>query len=620
MSAWSESPPEASRAGDAGTFEILGHAGWSVRLAWSVAPRLVAARIGFAILNGAIPAVFVYGAREIIDDLQTSSTLAEALPWIVIVPVLSFIAVLLRPFTALVSDRLADELEIETGYRILDHAARLQLPFFEDVENQDVLSRVQGKSARHMQSLIDGLAGLARNAVQLVTLLLVVLIIEPVVVLLLAVLAVPYLVYQARLSKTHYALEYNREGRRRWTNYFTGKLVDHDAVPEVKLYGLAPHLIDRFRGIMRRIRDENRSIYLRRAIGGFVFGVVGAVIIYAAVLELAQEALAGETTVGSVAAYLLAIERLAATVTDVVNLAARSIHSTLMVTNLREFFATEPSEPERATRPGGRDGGEGAIEFRSVSFRYPGSSEDAVRDVSFRVEPGEIVALVGSNGAGKSTIVKLLGGLYRPDRGTIALDGRDLADLDVAEARARMSFVLQGFNRYEATAGENIAYGEWQRLLDDPEEVRRIAERAGVSDVIERLPEGYDTHLGRMFGEVTLSGGHWQVLAMARALARDSDVLVFDEPTSNLDASREYEIFRRLRDAARDRTVILVSHRFSTVRMAERILVMEGGTLVEQGTHEELVEKNQVYARLYELHAWMYAGGEMPGSTVATNP
>jgi len=594
--------PGDTRA-DFGT--LITNAGWAVKLAWSATPNLVATRLAIAVVTGLIPAGFVFGVREVIDALRSSASLADAMPWIVIVPLLSFSAVALRPVAAFASSRLSDELQLTTSLRILEHAAGLDLVFFEDPANQDLLARTQANSARHMESLVRDLTGLLRHTIQLVTLLLVILLIEPVVVAALAVLAAPYLLYQTRLSRTHYWIEHNREGRRRWTRYFSSLLMNHASVPEVKLLDLAPHLTDRFRTLMQNIRDQNKTIYRRRAIGGLVFGLLGGIVIYAAVFYLAGEAIRGQATLGSVAAYLIAVERFAGTVTGLVNLIAHSIHSSLMVSNLTLFLSTTPSVITPAT---GRAPASirGKIEFHNVSFRYPGSEERALTDVSFAIEPGEVVALVGPNGAGKSTLVKLLGKLYEPERGEILLDSHQLVELSPTVLRPHLSFVFQQFARYEATAGENIAYGDWPRLRDDPKAIEEIAKRTGAAEFIARLPDGYDTHLGRTFGHVTLSVGQWQLLAMARAFAREAGVLVLDEPTSNLDARTEYEIFSRFHELARGRTTILISHRFSTVRMADRILVLEGGRLVEEGTHDQLIAAGGVYAGLYQLHRQLY--------------
>ncbi len=595
--------PPAEPTADIGT--LLANARWALRLAWSTTPGLVTTRLLIAVITGLVPAGFVFAIREVIDALRSSAVLADAMPWIVIVPLLSFVSVALRPIAAFASSRLSDELQLSTSLRILEHAARLDLAFFEDPANQDMLARTQANSARHMEALVGDLAGLLRHTIQLLTLLLVILLIEPVVVAALAVLALPYLLYQIRLSRTHYWIEHNREGRRRWTRYFSNLLMSHGSVPEVKLLDLAPHLVDRFRALMQKIRDQNRTIYRRRAMGGLLFGLLGGIVVYAAVFHLAAEALRGEATLGSVAAYLLAVERFAGTVTGLVNLIAQSIHSSLMVSNLTLFLSTTPSviAPVAERAPASI---RGQIEFRNVSFRYPSSDERALTDVSFAIEPGEVVALVGPNGAGKSTLVKLLGRLYEPEQGTILLDDHELDDLPVDHLRSQLSFVFQQFARFEATVGENIAYGDWRQLRDDPKAIEDIAERTGAAKMIARLPDGYDTHLGRSFGQTTLSAGQWQLLAMARALAREAQVLVLDEPTSNLDARTEYEIFARFRELARGRTTLLISHRFSTVGMADRILVLEGGRLVEQGTHDDLLAAPGVYARLYQLHGRLY--------------
>jgi ATP-binding cassette subfamily B protein len=337
-------------------------------------------------------------------------------------------------------------------------------------------------------------------------------------------------------------------------------------------------------------------------VAGSADAILMAIGVYMALLRVVQQSITGALTIGDVALFATAGLRLRTALEMVAASTTSLMEHVAHISNLRELLAIQPRvEPSLGLVPA-RPRGE--IEFRNVSFTYPGSEVAALVDVSFRIAPGETVALVGKNGAGKSTLLKLLARFYDPDAGCVLYDGIDLRDISLEHLYTRTAFVFQRARAFEATAAENIAYGDCSRLLTDLPQVERIARETGAHDVVERMPRGYDTVLGPLFGEYDLSAGQWQQMAIARAFARSTaTLLILDEPTASLDVMAEYELFRRFRALAAGKTTVLVSHRFSTVRMADRIVVLDDGRVIEQGTHEELIAAGRYYAGLYRLHS-----------------
>jgi ATP-binding cassette subfamily B protein len=462
------------------------------------------------------------------------------------------------------------------------------------------MERAQRNTADHFNQFLTNFLSTITNVIQIASLVAILIYIEPVITLVLFLIGLPYLVFQWRFAKTRYLTEQSRTVKRRWTTYFISLLTGQKSVAEVKLLGLAPLLVRKFRILMENFRDQDRKLYLRSFAGSSLFVVMSTTAFYGTFAWVVLRALRGTLTVGDVAVYGGITARLSRAIETTINSATGAFEQTLYISNMIEFLKIRP----KITGVPGIEspGATGEIEIRNITFTYVGSTVPALSNVSLHIRPGETVALVGENGAGKTTLVKLIARLYDPDEGSILLDGADIRHLPLESLHRQLSFVFQGFGRYEATAADNVAYGDWKRLMNDREKVEFFARLADANGVIEALPEGYDTLLGRMFGEFTLSDGQWQKIAVARALAREGSLLILDEPTSSMDARAEYQMFSHFREIAKGRTTILISHRFSTVSIADRILMMHEGEVIEQGTHRELIDLGGRYATLYDLH------------------
>ncbi|MCG8466996.1 MAG: ABC transporter ATP-binding protein/permease [Gemmatimonadetes bacterium] len=347
-------------------------------------------------------------------------------------------------------------------------------------------------------------------------------------------------------------------------------------------------------------------MHLRNLLGSTLAATLTLVALYVLFGRVALHAIEGSATIGDLAIFAGAAGRLRLSLDQFTRSVSATYEQTLLLDNLKKFLLVRPALESGEESPRGESAA--AVTIERVSFTYPGTDQPALRDVSLDIAPGETIAIVGENGAGKSTLTKLIARLYDPTTGTIRFNGIDVKDLSTAELRRQIGFVFQTFARYEATAGENIAFGDWETLLEDPGRVRDVSSAAGVDELIENLPQGYDTVLGRRFGDVTLSVGQWQRLAMARAFARGGSLLVLDEPTASLDARTESELFASFKKLADGRTTILVSHRFSTIRMADRIVVLSDGRIVEVGSHDQLVQARGTYAAMYRLHERQFSG------------
>ena len=596
-------------------------AAWTFRVIRAAAPRLVAVLAVLGLLQGLIPAGLALALRGLINAAAAGGGAGDAgsrlLGWVVLAFVLTATEALTALATAYAGQRLADELNLRLTGELLAHAWSLDLAFFEDPERQDLVARTQANVGVQLQGLVlETLNGL-RHLLTAGALLVVLAAIEPLVVLIVPPFAIPFLYFQWRLAKQRHVEQQQRATKLRWTSYFVSKLTASESVAEVKLLDLGPLLIQRFRALHTEFRDRDRVLHLRNFRGTSLAAVltIGALCVLFG--RVALRTAAGAVSLGDLAIFGGVAVRLRLSLNEMVR-AAASVGERLMAAgNLREFLEVRPAvTPGKALTP---PLDHGSVEIRDVTFAYPGGGDPVLRGLSLSIRPGETLALVGESGAGKSTLVKLLARLYDPDQGQILFDGVDLRDIAPAYLHQRIGLVLQSFGRYEASAAENIAYGDWRRLLSQREEVERLARSANLHETIERLPQGYDTHLGRAFGGVTLSGGEWQRVAMARAFARRASLLILDEPTAHLDARTEYELFTRFKELSRGRTTLLISHRFTTIALADRIAVLEDGKVVELGVHHELLDRRGAYASLYRFYESLSPGGA-PVAASVSNP
>jgi len=424
-----------------------------------------------------------------------------------------------------------------------------------------------------------------------------------VAVLLLA--GVPAFVAEAKFSGDAFRLFRWRSPEARMQNYLETALAREDHAKEVKLFGLGPRLLGRYHDIFLRLYREDRALAIRRDLWGFCLGVLGTVALYGAYAWIALSTVRGVLTLGHMTMYLALFRQGQSAVSAVLSAVGGMYEDNLYLSTLYEYLDTPVAVPP-GTALRGPDPGDG-VRFEAVTFAYPGAAAPALAQVSLHLKPGASLALVGENGSGKTTLIKLLTRLYRPTSGRILLDGLDLGEWDEQALRARIGVIFQDFNRYQLPVGENVGAGDEPYFTDEPR-WREAARKGQASGFIETLPSGYHTQLGKWFREGReLSGGQWQKIALSRAFMRVSaDVLVLDEPTAAMDARAEAEVFEHFRQLSAGRITILISHRFSTVRMADRIVVLEGGRIIEQGSHAVLMAAQGRYAQLFTLQARGY--------------
>jgi len=500
---------------------------------------------------------------------------------------------------------LADQFTKNISLRVMEHATRLDLASFEDPVFVDKLERARVQSTDRL-GMLSGIGRMIQQAITLVSLAAGVFFFSPWLLLLLFICTVPAFLAESHFAFLGYSLAHSLTPLRRELDYLRVLGASKESAKELKIFGLGPYLTGRYREIADRVYSKNRALVTRRVRAGSLLAILGAAGYYAAYALVVFRTLNGSLTVGSLTFLAGAIAGTSSNIQALFSTFSSIADQALFLTDLLQFFATGPRirSPERPL-PAPRPIRQG-FEFRKVCFQYPGQTRMILRDLDFRLEPGMRVGLVGENGQGKTTFVKLMARLYDPTGGAILLDGHDLREYSVEDLGREIGVIFQDFMRYEMSARENIGVGRIEELRNGAR-LEEAARKSLADGVIAKLPAGMEQLLGRRFeGGVDMSGGEWQKFALARAYMREAQVLILDEPTASLDARSEYEVFCRFAELTEGRMALLISHRFSTVRMADTILVLENGAIGEQGTHDELMRKAGRYAAMFDLQAAGY--------------
>jgi ATP-binding cassette, subfamily B, bacterial len=581
-----------------------------LKLVWETSPPLVLTSVLLRLTRALLPLAMLWVPKLIIDGVVSwvkngSGSLDHIWKLVGLEFGLAVLGDLLSRANSLCDSLLGDRFTNRVSVRLMQHATALDLASFEDPVFYDKLERARRQTTGRM-GLMSGIMKIGQDVVSLLSMSAGLIVFSPWLMALLIAAVIPAFLGENHYSKLAYSVLFRRTPQRRQLDYLRLLGASSQSAKEVKIFGLGGFFTERYRAVATAIEGENRDLAIRRAITGFFLNVVATGGYYGAYVVVLGRTLAGAVTLGTFTFLTGAFSRSRSYIENILSSFNDISEETMYLKDLFDFFEIRPTiHAVPGSLPAPRPIRDGFV-FENVTFAYPGGARPVVQKINFRLEAGEKVALIGQNGAGKTTLVKLIARLYDPTEGRITLDGVDLRDYDVEDLRREIGVIFQDYMRYDAIVRENIGFGNIAALGEE-RRIRDAAFKSLAQSVIEKLEGGIDQMVGRRFeGGVDLSGGEWQKLALARAYMRDAQLIILDEPTATLDARAEYEVFLRFADLTRGKSAVLISHRFSTVRMADRILVLRDGQIEEQGTHSELLKVKGHYAELFELQAAGY--------------
>jgi ATP-binding cassette, subfamily B, bacterial len=584
------------------------------KLVWRAHPQGTIAMAIVTLIAAGLPALQAWIGKLIVDSVIQSVNarqtveegLRQALPYLLLEFALIAIDLVVRETRTLFQRILNSRLKHQMSTSIVRQALGLDLHYFENAKFYDQLQNARQEVGFRAMTILETSFMLVQHLITIGTVIGILISFSPLIALILVCATLPALAAQLRYGDMNYLLQTMRAPENRRMTYLEHLLTVDTSAKEVKLFGLGEPMLKRYEALFEKFYREDTALARWRGSRSLLWGLLASGSYYLAYAYIVWRTLTGTITLGELTFYLALFRQSQLSLEQMFGTIGQIYESGRFMENLFGFLSLKTQMTNNSnTLPMPRPIRKG-IEFRNVSFRYPNRAQWALRNVNLMIGAGEKLALVGNNGAGKTTLVKLMTRLYDPTEGEILLDGVDIREYDINELRKRIGVIFQDFVRYHATVRENIGFGQID-AMDDEQRILSAAERGGADEVVERLPEAYDTMLGAWFEKgQELSGGQWQKIALSRAFMRDGEVLVLDEPTAALDAEREFEIFQRFRELTDGKIALLISHRFSTVRMADRIVVLENGHLTELGTHQELLIRNGTYAKLFNMQAAGY--------------